>query len=397
MKISNLRLQIADWKRAAGGFAVAALLLAAAAGCGRESAKQAVATETAREVRAEAVMLERVADEIEAPGTVASANSAEISARVMGAVTHVAVREGDAVRAGQLLIALDERELAARRSAAASAVEEARAAREEVARAVIAAEAQAEVARRTYDRFDFLRAQKSVSAQEFDEVAARQKAAQAQLDAARAKQQQVEAMLARAQSEALAANTVAGYARLTAPFSGVVVRRQAEPGQLAAPGIPLLALEDTSRYRLEVTVDAGAMFHVKRGSKARVQIDALPGKNLEGTVVEMEAGADAASHTARVRLELPRDAAIRSGLFGRAWFRRGERHAIALPEGAILHRGQLYGVYVVAADGTAQLRLVTLGPVLADGRVEILSGLSHGERVVLDPAGRELDEKKIAP
>jgi RND family efflux transporter MFP subunit len=306
------------------------------------------------------------------------------------------VREGDAVRAGQLLIALDERELSARRAAAESAVLEARAARDEVGRAVAVAQAQAEVAQKTYDRFDVLRAQKSVSAQEFDEVAARHKAAQAQLAAVQAKQQQVDAMLARTQSEAQAANTVAGYARLTAPFSGVVVRRQAEPGRLAAPGMPLLTLEDTSRYRLEVTVDASALFHVKRGVKARVQLDALPGKNFEGTVAEMEAGADAASHTARVRLELPRDAAIRSGLFGRAWFRRGERQAMALPERAILHRGQLHGVYVVGADGVARLRLVTLGPVLPGGRVEILSGISEGERVVLDAAGRELDGKKVA-
>jgi RND family efflux transporter MFP subunit len=167
-----------------------------------------------------------------------------------------------------------------------------------------------------------------------------------------------------------------------------------EPGAMAAPGVPLLVVEATSQYRLEVTVDAAEAMNVKRGTKARVELDALPGKQFTGTVVEMEAGADAASHTVRARIELPRDAAIRSGLFGRAWFARGEKQAIVMPAGAVLHRGQLHGVYVVDASGIARLRMVTLGKSIGE-KTEILSGLGDGERVVLDAANRDLDGKKV--
>lgn len=383
-----------------GIFVPVALL--ALAGCGGKEEARPAAAERVSGVRVEAVRMESVPDEIAAPGTVASAATAQVAARVMGTVTSVLVREGDAVKAGQALVTLDERELAERRSAAKAAVDEAAHAKEEVARGVAAAQAQADVMRKTYERFAMLRDKKSVSPQEFDEVEAKQRAAQEGLAAAKARQQQVASRAERAQAELRAMETVAGYARVTSPFSGVVVRRMVEPGAMAAPGVPLVVVEDTARYRMEVTLpsaalgtgDAAAAAGVKRGSKARVELDALPGKSFSGTVAEMEGGADTASHTVRARIELPRDAAMRSGLFGRAWFARGERKAMALPGGAILHRGQLHGVYVVDGEGIARLRMVTLGRSIGD-REEILSGLSEGERVVLDVANRELDGKKV--
>ena len=79
---------------------------------------------------------------------------------------------------------------------------------------------------------------------------------------------------------------------VTAPFDGVVVRRSVERGAMALPGMPLLVVEETSNYRLEVTVDAGSGTALRRGSKARVALDALPERDLEGAVSELEAGAD---------------------------------------------------------------------------------------------------------
>ncbi len=378
--------------RAGARYVVPLLLLVTACG-GKEEAKPAAA-ERVSSVRVEAVKLESFPDEIEAPGTVASATTAQVAARVIGTVTSVAVREGDTVRAGQVLVTLDERELAERHSAARAAVDEAAHAKEEVVRVVAAAQAQADVMSKTYERFVMLRDKKSVSPQEFDEVQAKQSAAQEGLAAAKAKQQQVASMGERAQAELRAMETVAGYARVTAPFSGVVVKRMVEPGSMAAPGVPLLEMEDASRYRIEVTFDPADAAAVRRGTKARVEFDALPGKSFSGTVVEMEAGADTASHTVRARIELPKDAAIRSGLFGRAWFARGEKKAIALPAAAVVHRGQLHGVYAVDAEGIARLRMVTLGKSIGE-RMEILSGLGEGERVVMDAANRELDGKRV--
>jgi RND family efflux transporter MFP subunit len=368
--------------------------LLALAGCGGKEEAKPAAAERVSGVRVEAVQLASVPDEIVAPGTVASAATAQVAARVMGTVTSVLVREGDAVKAGQVLVTLDERELAERRSAARAAVDEAAHARGEAASGVAAAQAQADVMSKTYERYVMLRDKKSVSPQEFDEVEAKRRAALEALAGAKAKERQAASMGNRAQAELRAMETVAGYARVTSPFSGVVVRRMVDPGAMAAPGVPLVVVEDTSRYRIEVTLDAAEAAGVQRGSKARVELDALPGKSFSGTLAEIEAGAETASHTVRARIELPRDAAIRSGLFGRAWFAHGERKAIALVRTAIVHRGQLHGVYAVDAQGIARLRMVTLGRSIGD-RVEILSGISEGERVVMDAANRELDGKKV--
>lgn len=377
--------------------AIAALALALAlAACGGSAPEQARAPQTVTGVRVVTVTAQTVPDEIEAPGTVQSATTAEIAARAMGTVQAVLVREGDAVRRGQLLVQIDDRELAARSNAAQSALDEAAAARDEVARAVAAAQAHADVAKKTYDRFTFLREQKSISPQEFDEVEAKYRAATAGLEQTQARQQQVEAMNQRAQSEARAAGAVAGYTRITSPFDGIVVRRHVDPGTMAMPGMPLLVVEQTSRYRLEATVDAASAASLHRGAKARVELDAIPGRAFDAAVAELEAGADPGSHTVAVKVDLPRHAAIRSGLFGRAWFARGERQALLIPRGNLVERGQLTGVYVVDAQGIARLRIVTLGRSFGEV-VEILSGLSDGDRIVADPAGRELDGKQVNP
>jgi RND family efflux transporter MFP subunit len=370
------------------------LLTLALTGCGESSAPKAQVPETVRGLRVETVRLQSVPDEIDAQGSIQSVRTAQLAAQVMARVTSVRVREGDAVKRGQVLILLDERELSARSSAAQAAVAESAAALDEARRGLAAAEAQADVAAKTYERYKFLRDQKSVSAQEFDEVEAKYRSTQAARDAARARLRQVEAAQLRGASEASAATTVAGYARITAPFDGVVVRRSVDPGGLAAPGMPLVTIEDASRYQAVVTFDAADAGAIRRGVKVSVRLDALPNREFEGTVAELEAGADPASHTVSTRIALPRDPALRSGLFVRAAFRRGERRALAIPRSAVVERGQLTAVYALDDRGLARLRIVTLGRGFND-RVEVLSGLGEGDRVVMDPGARELDGKKV--
>lgn len=273
-------------------------------------------------------------------------------------------------------------------------LDQARAAQEAAAQAVAAAQSQAEVAQKTYGRFVFLRKRNSVSPQEFDEVQAKQSGAQAALAEARANQQQAAAAYAQARQDLRASDTVAGYARILAPFDGVVLHRYVDPRSMAAPGTPLLVVEDPSQYRLQADVDAEAAAKVHRGTLAPVELDAFPGKIFSGRVVDLEPGANPMSHTVQVKIDLPRDPALRSGLFGRTWFQNGEREVIALPSRALLERGQLREICVVDAKGIAHLRLVTLGAQVGQLR-EVLSGLGAGERFVTDPAGRELDGKRV--
>jgi len=365
----------------------------AATGCsgGNETTLQRV--EVVQGVRVQKVQLQNVADEWEAPGSVIAVSTAQVAARTMGTAVHVAVREGDAVRRGQLLAQLDERELSAHRSAAQAASRGASAGVVQATKAVAAAQAQADVMKKTYDRYAYLKEQKSVSPQEFDEIMAKQQAAQASLEQAKAGLRQAEAGASQAESEAQAAQDVASYARIVAPFEGRVIRRSVEPGSLVSPGMPLFVVEATSRYQLEATLPAEALATVKRNASVRVQLDGWAEKSLPGKVAEIEAGADPASHTLRARVDLPKETGVQSGMFGRAYFARGEKPALVVASNALVSRGQLHGIYVVDDTGLMHWRVVTLGKSIGN-QVELLSGLNDGDVVVVNPGSQELDGKK---
>jgi RND family efflux transporter MFP subunit len=370
---------------------IATGILAAGCGGGNETGPQKV--EIIQGLQVQKIRLQNVADELEAPGNVIAVSTAQLAARTMGTVLQVAVREGDSVKRGQVLAQLDEREMVSRRSAAQAASQGATAAVAQARNAVVAAQAQADVMKKTYDRYAYLKEQKSVSLQEFDEVAAKQQAAQASLEQAKAALSQSEAGVAQAESEAHAAESVASYARIVAPFDGRVIRRTVEPGSLVSPGMPLFVVEDTSRYQLEATLPAEALNTVKKNDVARVQLDGWAEKSLPGKVAEIEAGADATSHTLKARVDLPKEAGVQSGMFGRAYFARGEKPALVIPRDSLVSRGQLRGIYVVDDAGLMRWRVVTLGKSTGE-QVELLSGLNDGDVVVLNPGSQELDGKK---
>lgn len=365
-----------------------------AAGCTSNDGSASQRVESVQGIRTQKIEVQAVPDEIEAPGSVIAISTAQVASRAMGTVLQVPVREGDFVKHGQLLAQLDERELAARWSSAQAGEQASAAAVDRAAKAVSVAQAQASVTKKTYDRYAYLNEQKSISPQEFDEVLAKYQAAQAGLEQAVAGLRQSEAGAAQAKSEAQAASSVASYARVVAPFDGRVVRREVEPGSLVLPGIPLFIIEDASQYQLEVSLPADILTKVRKGTAARVQLDALSDKTITGKLVEIEAGADPASHTARARIDLAKEAGVQSGLFGRAFFMQGQRHTLTVTNDAVGIRGQLNGLYVADSNGIAHWRVVTLGKMLGDQR-EVLSGLNEGETVVVNPGTLQLEGKKI--
>ena len=215
---------------------------------------------------------------------------------------------------------------------------------------------------------------------------ARTQAAQARLDLARAGRQQAQAALAQA-------NTQLGYSRVRAPFDGVITEKKADIGTVAAPGMPLLTLEDTRRYQLEVTVDESQAAAVKPGAAVPVSFDASE-RELRAKVAQIVPASDPGSHSFLVKLDLGAAPDMRSGRFGRARFPKGRREALLVPSAAVISRGQLQNAYVVGADGIASLRYITVAPV-DDRRAEVLSGLEAGEKVVAEPGSRDLAGKVI--
>jgi len=299
---------------------------------------------------------------------------------VMGTITRVNVQEGDHVRRGEVLLSIDE---AQQQAAYTSAKAGLQASQESIA----AADADYALADATMKRYQMLYDKKSVSPQEYDEVKTRLAAAQARRDAAHAGRTQAEAGVSQA-------STAMGFTRVRAPFDAIVISKLAEPGAMAAPGVPLLVVEDPSRFRLEASVDESKMGAVKLGETVPVVIDALGDQPIEGKVTQIVPAADPSSRSFTVKIDLPANPQIRSGLFGRAQFPQGQREAIEIPKSAVLSRGQLQGVYVVGSDQMASLRYVTLGRA-SGSLVEVLSGLQSGDRVVVQAGDRELSGKQV--
>ncbi len=322
----------------------------------------------------------RVPDIIAAVGTVRAAEMAQVSAQTMGNVISVNVREGDAVKQGEVLATIDP-------SQAQAGLERAQAALSAAQHEVAAAQTERALTESTLKRFDTLYQKKSVSPQEYDEVKARYQGAVARSEAAQAGESQAKAAVAQAQ-------TAFGYTKVRSPFNGLVTERKVDPGALAAPGMPLLTVEATGRFRLEVSIDEADLRYVRLGDSVPVKLDIYPDEKLTGKVTQIVPAADPTTRTFTVKLELPANSMLRSGLFGRANFTRGERDSLTIPRTSVVQRGALKGVYVVGADQVASLRYITVGDELGDQLV-VLSGLSPKETVVSSPGDREIGGKRV--
>lgn len=145
-----------------------------------------------------------------------------------------------------------------------------------------------------------------------------------------------------------------------------------------------MTVEDTGKYRLEAQVDESQISRVQRGDAVTVRVDAL-GASLEGTVEEIIPVADPSSRKFTVKVSLPVDGGLRSGMFGRLILKSEERSAMSIPKSAVMVRGQLIGVFIVDSENIARFRLIKKGKDMGDS-VEILSGLKAGDRVIIDPA-----------
>jgi len=360
---------------------VAALLpLLLLVACSSEKPNTAAAPETVSGITLLTAARTTVPDYVEATGTVRAAQSAQLSSQVMGTITRVNVHEGEAVRRGQVLITIDEAQPRAAYQSATAGVQASQ-------QSIAAADADYALAQSTMQRYQMLYDKKSVSPHEYDEVKARLEAAKARRDAAHANSAQAEAAVSQA-------NATVGFTRIRAPFDGLVTAKLVDSGAMAAPGVPLLVVEDPSRFRLEANVDESQIGVVKLGTMVPVVLDSLGAQTLDGKVVEIVPAADPASRTFTVKIDLPANPQIRTGLFGRARFPRAERDAMIVPQAALLHRGQLDAVYVVGKDEIANLRYVTLGRPSGND-IEVLSGLNSGDRIVAQPADRELAGKKV--
>ena len=344
-------------------------------------AAESAAPETVNGVEVIVVQQSKLPDWVEAIGTVQAAQTSQVASQMMGNILEIRAHEGDRVQSGQVLATIDDAQ-------PRSAVDEAAAAVSAAEKEAAAAESDFALSESTLKRYQQLYERKSVSPQEFDEMNAKRASAEARRDSARAQQAQANALLAQAR-------TALGYTQIRAPFAGVITERKMDTGAMASPGAPLFTIEDTRSYRLEAGVDETDIRLAHVGMSAPVVLDAFGSSALRGRVSEIVPAADPANRSFLVKIALPADARLRTGMSGRARFTRGERNSFLVPRSAIVTRGQLQAVYTVDANQIAGLRYVTLGAPSGD-QIEVLSGIQVGERIVAAPESRDLGGKRIA-
>lgn len=348
--------------------------------CSTDQPAKVSAAEIVHDVSVLALKPASVSDVSEAVGTLRAAQTSDLASQMTGNIVAIRAQEGDRVQRGQVLAVIDDelpRAAVDRATAAVAAAEQ----------QLVAAEADLALAESTLKRTQYLYEQKIVSQQEFEDVKARQQADLARRDIATAGQSQAQAALRQAM-------TSLDYTRIRAPFNGIVTHKKADSGTLASPGMPIFTVEDTHRYRLEVALNESDVRYVRTGEEVAIAIEALGDAAPKGKVIQVVPAADPASRSFLVKIELPADPRLRSGLFGRAQFSRGKQQVLLIPRSAVVERGQLQGVFVLDQNRVATLRYVTLGK-LSGSEIEVLSGLQLGEHFVANPGERDLNSKRI--
>jgi RND family efflux transporter MFP subunit len=288
------------------------------------------------------------------PGSIVPDQQSKIASRLMGYIRNLTIQVGQSVKEGQLLFAIDPTDINGQIRQAQSAVAQAHAA---------LADAKAD-----YDRFSKLFKQQSVTQQQFDKMKLQYQVAQENLSAADAGLEQAKGQMR--------------YADVKAPFDGVVVQKLAVTGDLAAPGNPVLVLENRQLMSVQVEVSSDLYRLLKLGETATITIEGRDG-TVTGIISNLVGAANPITRTHTVKLSLSgMPVGINSGAFARVAFNRGERTTLLVPHAAVVSRGGIVGLFVVGDDGVARYRMVRTGLVQGDN-VEIQAGLDAGEKVVV--------------
>jgi RND family efflux transporter MFP subunit len=294
-------------------------------------------------------------------GVVEAVRQTVVSAQVSGAVVAIEVKAGDLVKTGQVLARIDAR--AAEQNVAASDAQ------------VQSARATLDVATKEFERQKQLFERSYTSQAALERAEAQFKATQAQVSA-----QLAQAGAARAQS---------GFFVVKAPYGGVVADVPVMLGDMAMPGRPLVTIYDPAVLRVTAAVPQTDLARVVPDQPIKIQFPGLPSDRqwVAPTRVTLLPTADPATHTAQMRLDLPPIAEqVTPGTFVRVWLpvQGAGSPRLYVPTKAIVRRAEMTGVYVVDPNGHPVLRQVRLGREVDDA-IEILSGVSVGERVAVDP------------
>jgi len=319
---------------------------------GKEETHAAPKPEAPIEVSAITIEPKTIDSVVSAAGTLNSRNTSVLSSKIMGKVVELTVQEGSHVTEGKLLVKIESGEISAQ---------------------LYQAQAAYNNARLQYDRIKGLFDVKAATQMEMDQATLGFESAKAGLNAAKAME---------------------SYTIITAPISGQIVEKRINLGEMALPGQPILKIEDNRNLRLEATIREQDISFVQPGKSVTVRIDALPGKEIKARVAQVVPAADVRTHSFVVKIDVPADKGLITGMYGKALFNTGKREAIFVPRSAVVEMSGLSGVYIVSADGSAVFQMIQSGETQGDS-IEAVTGLKAGDKVIVSKQASSIDGKKV--
>jgi RND family efflux transporter MFP subunit len=289
---------------------------------------------------------------VSAAGALNSKNTSVLSSKVMGKVVELTVREGDYVTPGMLLMKIESGEISAQTYQAQAAYNN---------------------AKLQFDRIRGLFNENAATQMELDQATLGFESAKAGLNSAKAME---------------------SYTNITAPISGRIVEKKINLGEMALPGQPVLKIEDNKNLRLEITVKEQDIRFVETGKLVTVRIDALPGSELKARVAQVIPAADLRTHSFVVKIDVPADKGLITGMYGKATFSTGKREAILVPRSSFVEMSGVTGVYIVSTEGNAVFQMVQPGEMQGD-MIEAVTGLKAGDRVIVSKHADRIDGRKV--
>lgn len=338
--------------------------------CGGDHKTTAVADMEPVNVKISSVESDAATPFITASGQIKALNSANLSTRMMGFVNKIYVKVGDKVNQGQLLMSISNADLQAKLAQVNAGITEATAAYNN--------------AEKDYNRFKNLFAENSASQKEMDDMTAHFEMAKARLEGANQMKNEVDAQFS--------------YVNIRAPFSGVVTNKFIEVGDMANPGMPLIAVESPKQFEVTATVAESDITQIKSGIEVDVDIKSI-NKTVKGKVTEVSTSAKNTGGQYLVKAVLDKtDTDILSGMFATVMFpveKKAATSMVLIPQSAIFEQGGLRGIYTVSDQNTAILRWIRLGRTYGD-KVEVLSGLNADEKYIISADGKLFNRAKVA-
>lgn len=302
-------------------------------------------------------------------GTVQAKSQSTLSTRIMGQVEKILVNEGDKVTKGALLVKIRSNDLRAKQQQIEAGIAE--------ANAVLV------LAKKDLERIIMLHARKSATDKELDDMRMHYKMAEARSKAADNMREEL--------------NETLVYANIRAPYDGVVTTKFVNEGDMANPGMPIIAIEKENSYEAVVRIPESELNLWESGDEVYLEL-ASAGVQTKGIMREINPSSKFSGPQYQAKIDIVADEnvlkQIYSGMFAEVILSKGTEKRILVPADHLIERGQLTGLWTVSSNKTAMLRWVRLGKKYNNG-IEILSGLQEGEQFIISKETPLFDGAKL--